>query len=156
MFFKRFLILLQVHKFNLNTFIHLNFELFILGNCFITEEVFWQFTALHKFLLHSFAFLVIRELCVYHDLTKSLILTFFWMSKKFKKWHVFLHENSKKSLNIFCELHICKNSWARVHAQGTLFSVGLNLGPFLRYQMNSQAYNALETWLRIVLMLKLD
>ena len=42
------------------------------------------------------------------------------LAKQFKL-HVFLHENSKKPLDISCKSGISKNSCERGHAQGTLF-----------------------------------
>ena len=40
----------------------------------------------HMFFILSFTFLVTWELCVYQDLTKSLILTFFQLQSKWKIW----------------------------------------------------------------------
>ena len=73
---------------------------------------------------------VVWEFCVYQDLTKSLILTFFSNFSKNWKLPVFLSEN-RETLLIFLTLsHISKKLLCEEQCKGLLLLVRLDSGPF--------------------------
>ena len=106
---------------------------------YAAEAILWHLALLYQVFLYSpLLSEVVWEFCVYQDLTKSLILTFFKFLGGKWKLPVLLSENRETLLIFLTSSHISKKLLCEGQCKWYLLLMRLDSGPFSKFQMRPQ------------------